>query len=604
MSGFFGMIRDDGEPFDPAAYQKFVERLSFRGSGATTVWTRPGSGLCYAAFHSPSRSTSENQPATLNSREWIVGDIRLDGKNELAAALDLSSREAQADCDNKLLLRAWQKWGPDCLPKIIGDFSFALWDGSENTLWCARDFIGARPFFYAMADGAFYLSNTLRALRGLPGVSSELDSVFIGDFLLAGYCADLSRTVYRDIHRLPPGYRLKCHREKLDVERFLTLPIEEPYLKRREEYLDAYLELLREAVADRLPQHPAALYLSGGLDSASVCAIAAELVKKQSRPNTLKAFTVSWRALFDDPEPHFATITAKHLGLAHEILEDPEVLPLEIPFAAPEPWGELFGGRAHKQCVRVAQYSTVVLAGDGGDDVLTGQAWPYLQNLRKRREWFQMIRTFGGFTLSHGRFPPLRGGFRARLRRVFRGEQPGGQFPNWISPELERKANLRQRFEELNRPALREHPIHPEGYAALQSGYWSGLLETEDAGWTGVALETRAPLLDLRLVRFLLRLPPVPWCVDKALVRKVMQHYLPKAIVKRPKTTLVRDPVEAAQTERGWRPEYRKSASAQVQSFVNWSSWYETLNPAKGLLSWDNLRPLSLEYWLKDIENE
>jgi asparagine synthase (glutamine-hydrolysing) len=605
MSGFFGVVRDSGESSDPAAFQTFAERLKFRGAGTTTIWTRPGSGLSYVAFHDLSQGRSATQPASLNSREWIVGDIRLDGKAELTAQLGLSSNEAPANSDGELLLRAWQKWGPDCLPKILGDYSFALWDNSENTLWCARDFIGARPFFYAIADGAFYFSNTLRALRGLPGISSKLDSVFIGDFLLAGYCSDLSRTVYRDIHRLPPAHRLEYSHGGVEIERFFSLPIEEPlHLKKPEDYLESYLELLRQAVADRSPRQATALYLSGGLDSTSVCAIAAELAQKQSRPNALKAFTVSWQPLFDDPEPHFAKIAVKHLGLAHEILEDPEVLPLEIPFPTPEPWGELFGGRAQKQTARVAEHSTVVLAGDGGDDVLTGQAWPYLQSLHKRGKWTQMIRSFGGFLLSHGRFPPLRGGFRSRLRRFFQREEPEERFPTWISPEFERKAALRERFRELNRPKLLEHPVHPDAYTALQSGYWSGFLENEDAGWTGVALETRAPLLDLRLLRFLLRLPPVPWCVDKELVRKVLRDYLPKAIVERPKTTLVRDPLEAAQTDRDWRPRRLANPSVQVQSFVNWSRWNETLMSAKGLLSWDNLRPLSLEYWFKDIENE
>jgi len=605
MSGFFGVVRDSGESSDPAAFQTFAERLKFRGAGTTTIWTRPGNGLCYVAFHNLSEGRSETHPASLDSHEWIVGDIRLDGQVELTAQLGRSSNQTQTNSDREMLLRAWQKWGPDCLPKILGDYSFALWDDSQNALWCARDFIGARPFFYAMAEGAFYFSNTLRALRGLPGISSKLDSVFIGDFLLAGYCSDLSRTVYRDIHRLPPAHRLKYSSGRVEIERFFSLPIEEPLqLKNPEDYLQAYLELLRQAVADRSPREATALYLSGGLDSASVCAIAAELAEKQSRPNTLKAFTVSWQALFDDPEPHFATRAAKHLGLAHEILEDPEVLPLEIPFPTPEPWGELFGGRAQKQCARIAKHSTVVLAGDGGDDVLTGQAWPYLQSLHKRGKWTQMIRSFGGFLLSHGRFPPLRGGFRSRLRRFLQREEPDEGFPTWISPEFERKAALRERFRELNRPKLHLHPVHPDAYTALQSSYWSGFLENEDAGWTGVALETRAPLLDLRLLRFLLRLPPVPWCVDKELVRKVLGDYLPEAIVRRPKTTLVRDPLEAAQTDRNWRPRCPPNPSAHVQSFVNWSSWNETLISAKGLLSWDNLRPLSLEYWFKDVENE
>jgi asparagine synthase (glutamine-hydrolysing) len=605
MSGFFGVVRDNAEPFDPAAFQLHAQRLSSRGPGTIATWTKPGNGLCFVATHSAAGGATEAQPVTLNSREWVVGDIRLDGKRELAAQLGSSRGELPDDADCKLLLQAWQKWGLDCLPRILGDYSLALWDAAENTLCCARDFVGARPFFYATANGTFYFSNTLRTLRSLPGISSELDPVFIGDFLLGGHCADLSRTVYRDIRRLPPAHRLKYHKGQLEVQRFLSLPIEEPlYLKRPEEYLEAYLELLRQAVTDRLPKGPTALYLSGGLDSGAVCAIAVELAKKQGRPGALKAFTVSWQELFDDPEPRFATITAKHLGLAHEVVQDPAVLPLEIPFSSPEPWGEVFGGRVQEQSALIAEYSGVILGGDGGDDVLVGQAWPYLRSLVERKEWARMARIFGGFLLSHGSFPPLRGGFRSRLRRFFPGGETVRQFPNWVSPELERRADLRQRFQELNRPKPQEHPTHPRAYAGLQNADWSGFLENEDAGWTGVALESRAPLLDLRLLRFLLRLPPVPWCVHKELAREGLKSYLPETITRRRKSTLVRDPLEAVQATRGWRPAHLETPSARIQSFVNWSSWYGTLNPAKGLLSWDNLNPFALEYWFKDIENE
>src|ERR1700680_1252007 len=133
MSGFFGVVRDSSESFDPAAFQTFAERLKFRGAGTTTIWNRPGSGLCYAAIHNVPEQTPEKLPASLNSREWMVGDIRLDGKMELTAQLGPSSQETQTNSDGEMLLRAWQKWGPDCLPKILGDYSFALWDDSKNT---------------------------------------------------------------------------------------------------------------------------------------------------------------------------------------------------------------------------------------------------------------------------------------------------------------------------------------------------------------------------------------------------------------------------------------------------------------------------------------
>ena len=269
----------------------------------------------------------------------------------------------------------------------------------------------------------------------------------------------------------------------------MKLPIEEPLqLKRPEEYVEAYRELLTQAVNDRLPDR-SALYLSGGLDSSSVSAVAARLAAERGHLQTLKAFTVSWEPLFSDEEALFAKMTTKQLGIAHEVLQDSDVLPYGKDAAefeaTPEPNHELFSGRAQKCFQGIAGFARVVLSGDGGDNVLTGLAWPYLMYMRKRGEWSGIVKRLGGYILSHGRMPPIRGGFRSKVRNWFHTNNESADYPHWLNGEFERRAQLKKRWLELKcQPQEQEHPVHPAAYASLHNGYWSRVLEEEDPGWT------------------------------------------------------------------------------------------------------------------------
>ena len=150
--------------------------------------------------------------------------------------------------------------------------------------------MGARPFFYAHAGGQIVFSNTLEALRLAPDVSAKLDIHFIGDFLLQSWCPDAERTAFLDIRRLPAGHALKYSNGELSVRRYATLPIEEPlFLKRREDYVEEFRDHLEQAIRDRLPAGPAGIFMSGGLDSTSVAAVAnkvqiAEALQIRSEP--------------------------------------------------------------------------------------------------------------------------------------------------------------------------------------------------------------------------------------------------------------------------------------------------------------------------------
>src|SRR5208282_4713366 len=498
MSGFAGVIYADGETPDAKLIERMAEALAFRGPDATQIWTSPGAGFCFTLLRTGPSPQAATQPYSLDGRVWLLGDVRLDGREELVRRLEQSGEKISAEAPNEeLILRAWREWAEKSFEVLIGDFAFALWDAEAKKLWCVRDLMGARPFFYAHAGGQFVFSNTLDIVRIAPEVSAELDRHFIGDFLLQSWCPDRERSAFLDVRRLPAGHALHCSNGKVSVRRYVTLAIEEPlFLKRREDYVEQFRSHLEQVVRDRLPAGPAGFFMSGGLDSTSVAATGGKVQAARGIRDSLHIYTVDYTPLFEDQEGAFATKVAEQLRIPIDILAGASSSPFsgweEAQLSTPEPCSEPFFALHVEHYRQVAQRARVVLSGDGGDDIMTGRAWPYLTYLLKRGRLATVAAAFGGYIVRHGRLPPLRAGIRTRLRRwMGRSEEELG-YPEWLEPGFERDLGLRDRWRELQQPVKVVHPLHPQGYAALTGAFLSSVFEVEDAGWTGVPVETRA----------------------------------------------------------------------------------------------------------------
>jgi asparagine synthase (glutamine-hydrolysing) len=609
MSGFAGIIQSDGGTPDAKVIERMAERLAFRGPDVTQIWMRPGAGFCFTLLRTGPSPQSESQPLSLDGRIWLLGDVRLDAREELVRKLEQLGGKIFVDVTNEeLILRAWQLWGEKSFEVLIGDFALAIWDAEAKQLWCARSLMGARPFFYAHAGGQLIFSNTLEAVRVDPAVSAKLDPHFIGDFLLLSWCPDPERTAFLDIRRLPAGHALKYSNHELSVRRFASLPIEDPlFLKRREDYVDEFRNLLERAVRDRLPAGAAGIFMSGGLDSTSVAAVAARVQDRRGIQDSLRAYTVDYNPLFEDEEGAFATKVAQHVGIPIDILAGASTPPFsgweEPLLSTPEPCSEPFFASHVEQYRQVAQRARVILSGDGGDDIMTGRAWPYLVYLFKRSRIVMMGAAFGGYMIRHGELPPLRAGIRASLQRWMGRAPEELGYPKWLEPGFERDMHLRERWRELQQPAKPMHPLHAEGYTGLAGAFWPAAFELEDAGVTSVPVESRAPLLDQRLLRFLLRVPPVPWCMDKELLRTAMHGLLPKEVRVRKKTPLQGDPLLLQAEKSGWKAVLSNGACEKLNNFVNCKMLNTTSRPALGLALWADLRPIALNYWLKSVEN-
>lgn len=613
MSGFAGIIRLGGTPEqiaeDECCAAKMARAIAFRGPDASQSWQDPCVHFSFSLLKTNPAAQAKAQPCSLDGRIWLLGDVRLDGRDDLIRRFaQRGEKLAGSVTDEELVLHTLHAFGEPGIAELDGDYSFVLWDAKKKVLTAFRDLTGSKPFFYFTKDGLICFSNTLDALCQAPGFEGKLDERFLADYLLVAWCPDPERTVYEQIRRLPPGFLLEFSDAGLVVRRVAQLPIEELLrYEREEDYVEQYREILHQAVRDRLGAETNAVFLSGGLDSTTVAAEANRICRTQDDGLRIIAQTIDYRPLFHDQEGEEARRVAEYLQVPIDLLHGGEHEPFsgwDAPgFPLPEPKHEPFQALHVEKYRRVAQSGArVVLSGDGGDDVLLGQAGPYLRNMLRHGRFVSAAIQLTRQIWNTGKLPVLGLGIRSGISARFGRKRSDKNLPMWLRSDFVERLNLRDRLRELQLKPHSEHPNHPWAYAMLTGSFWPNILEGEDAAWSGVPLEARAPLLDRRITRYLLRLPAIPWCMDKQLVRTAMMGRLPIETLSRPKSPLPEDPVLLHLRNKQWRPEVPKELSAEVCEIVD----RERLENCKLNQQTDEtlsfLRPVTFDRWLKRIE--
>jgi asparagine synthase (glutamine-hydrolysing) len=601
LSGFVALFQRNGAPLDPGLLQHLTASLSFRGPDGCDTWRSETVGLGHALLQIARTPPKSRQPATLDGR-WITGDIRLDRRNELRAELSRAGREVEASAsDAQLVLHAYAIWNDDCVKRLFGDFSFAIWDERQQRLFCARDHFGTRPFYYAVTSEFFLCSNTLECTRQHPAVSDELNDQAVADFLLFGLNCDRATTTFRDVQRLTAAHFLSVSAGHFRIQRYWSLPTDGRIrYKRNEDYVCDFLEKFRAAMLDRMTDlDRAGIFLSGGMDSGSIAAVATEIARDSG--TKLKGYTATYERLLGDREGYFAQQTADFLKIPVEVTSFDHLKPFEgwedDRYAFPEPVDDPVAHCTYEQFAAVAKDSRVVFYGEGIDNLMYFQLTPYLKDLARRGEWLTLLGAFGGFLWKQ----------RSRWHRVphrivrrFTPKSREPKLPAWLAPDLAACLDLKERLKCFDVPALSPgHPVLPIAHASFEIPHWALLFETCDAGATRQPVEMRHPFLDLRIVEYLLSLPPFPLFLHKKIERDAMIGKLPEPILKRPKTPLGRSPGLVA----------LKKASLTSLQHIRWSDDIaryvsrELLLKGAEMQYSDNenscIRPVCFNFWLK-----
>ena len=598
MSGLVAIVNRDGAPVAGEVLQRMVAVQAARGPDAQRVWL--GDGIALA--HTWLRTTDDPldpPPLTLDGQVWIVADVRLDHRDALVDALGVAAPPTAMGSDAALVLLGYRRWGEALLDRLRGDFAFVLWDARRRRLLCARDPFGVKPLYYAPTPQGVVVSNTLECVRLHPGLATAVDEQAIADFLLFGASLDPAATAFRAIRRLPAAHRL-LGPEPVSVRRYWSLPIDPEITYRHPaDYIEHFGALLTEAVGDRLRCRRAAVLMSGGLDSTSVAAIAAGAPAPQ-KPVEVRAHTVVSERLLPDPERRYAALAAAALGIPIEYrrLEDYAVYERwdRPEMRRPEPEADPLTAVQIDLLRDASAHSRVVLTGYGGDPAFRVPI-TYATSLLRRGRWGRLARETAQYARLCGRLPRISVARRVRhwLDRRNSGREAA---PAWLDPGLVARLDLPARVAAAAAAPVPEHPTRPLAYAMLTSPEWPTLLERYDAGVTGVPVDVRHPFFDVRLIRFLLSIPPLPWCYDKTIVRLAMRGRLPDAIRTRPKAVAAGDAVvallgrPAARWVDGFspRPELGLYVRRERVPLVHGRH-----DPAE---VWTNLRPLCLNYWL------
>ena len=599
-----GILHRDDAPVHGELLQSLVDFLAYRGPDSREIWLEGPVGLGHTMLRTTREAREERQPANLDARFWITADARLDGRAALLAELKQSRPKVTPELsDTELILQAYAAWGTACVERLGGDFSFAIWDAQNKQLFCARDHFGIKPFYYSQLENVFVFSNTLNCVRLHPDVPTELNEAAIGDFLLFGLNYDQATTSFREIQRLPPAHWLTISPAGLQIKKYWAPPTDGRirYAK-PEEYIEHFQELLQAAVADRLRTESVGVLLSGGLDSSSVAAVAREVTSKTDEGTEIRGFTSVYETLIPERDGEYARQTGQYLQIPIKFMpmdkvqlfegcEDPEL-------SWPEPLDDPLFANFFESCRIISADCRVLLSGEGVDNLMDFQMWPYADDLRRRGEWRRLLTELANYVWV--RPFPWRG-LRARFLGLIGKEPDKPVFPDWLAADFATRNNLLERWKEWGEhPKLtREHPILPEAHASLSLPQWSHMFELENGGVAHEPLEVRYPFLDLRIVNYLLALPPFPWFFEKMLLREAMAGRLPETVRMRPKTPLQSDPVVELYRRTGAELCEKIPWSREADRFVDRSAIATPQDMMTQERIGTTLRPHCLNIWLQ-----
>jgi len=491
------------------------------------------------AFLRTGRSGAEGpHRLTLDGNVWIAADARIDDRPRLLDQLRKHGCDVQTQAPHaELILHAYHAFRDDFLHHLIGDFAFALWDAPRERLICARDQFGVRPFHYSHIGGCLTFASTIEALLLMPEVSRTLDETAVADFLLLGTCTEAEQTIYQDIRCLAPATRMDVTRAGISLTKYWELSRgPEIRYRARRDYVSHFLEVFEPCVVDRLPDGPVALQLSGGMDSTTIAAVAADWGKKTG--NAVSAHHVSSRSIEPgDDEGHFARLTAAFLGIPMESQDvggtplfhrsDDPALRTDSPVAFPQI-------ALHDELMRNvrARGARVLLGGYGGDAVLS-PSHGYFASLWREGRIVKFTRELARHVINTG---TLRGAGLRELWPHNANETPSWKppQPDWIASPYAQQLRVDERWHTW----WSQHESTSDGFSHLRLPWIHRGFEGYEV--LDQPVVARHPFNDLRLIRYLSGLPNF-MLVDKHVLREAFRSCLPDDVLARPKTAAAGD---------------------------------------------------------------
>lgn len=559
MCGIAGFVNTTPNGNGTATIKRMTDAIAHRGPDARGFYEddRASIGHCRLSIIdlAGGRQPTPNETGDL----WIAYNGEAYNHAALRPALERAGHRYQSACDTETVLHAFEEYGEACLEHLQGMFSFVIWDKKAHRLFCARDRLGIKPFYYFWNGRVFVFASEIKAILQHPAVSPVFRESSLPEYLTFGF-TNGEETMFRGIHKLMPGHTL-C----LDVAAASPKPVIRQYWdippsgneehhsdKSDKDWIGETRQRLEETVRMHLMSDvPLGMFLSGGVDSSAIAA----LIKRMAA-GPVKTFSVGYaEAPFS--ELKYAAAVASHIGTDHhEVVIGMDEFFTALPkmvWHEDEPIAWPSSVALHFVSELAAREVRVVLTGEGSDEIFGGYSRYRLTRMNLRfLEWWKRLapsKLRGAVRREIATSSLLSRDIRRKLAHSFLGREETIQslyIDNFYAAftasergELLKNGNGEEYEMFLARWNSQEHEsLLRRMLYADQKTYLVELLMKQDQMSMASSIESRVPFLDHTFVEFAMRMPDrlkIRGKVQKYALKEAVSDLLPPGIVHRSK---------------------------------------------------------------------
>lgn len=542
MCGIAGIVAPNSHKYS-AVIKRMTDSIRHRGPDGEGLKKLDGCYLGHRRLSIVDIEGGQQPMASFNNQSWITFNGEIYGYQDIRDKLNRYT--FKSNCDTEVILALYHKYGEKFLSHLPGMFSFAIWDSKKQKLIAGRDRFGEKPFYYAWGrNGEFLFASEIKAI-----LATELVDTSINEEALSHYLQYLqvgsNRSIYNEIHVLPPAHQLTVHEGKLEIYRYWDLPATNPDIM-FEEAVDTFRSLFEKSVDKQLVADVrVGAFLSGGLDSTTV-------VYEASKENS-QLSTYAFGFGEDINELPYADSAAQAYDTRHQVLDAGDYNLPELMYRMAVVYDEPF---ADSSCIptyliskEAAKHEKVILTGDGADELLGGYDFWYHYLARVENDFHtKWINNLPETFIHRIKYSAHRLGWKKLEKKIAHF-----LFRNQFSHLVQLQRYIRQYFssaalERLGITYSTNSPLDKsiDDWDTLNTvlredltNYISAdiLVKTDRASMAN-SLELRAPFLDKDLTEFCISLPSkfkFDQEATKKLLRKSYQQHWPEVIKKRKK---------------------------------------------------------------------
>ncbi len=554
MCGICGIVyRNHERPVDRIIVKRMCDVISHRGPDDEGFYIHQNVGLGMRRLSIIDLVTGAQPIYNEDKTIAIVFNGEIYNHQELRRELESRGHAFKTHADTEVIVHAYEEYGTECPNKLNGMFGFAIWDQHKKRVFLARDRIGIKPLYYYVDHTRLVFGSELKSIMQIPDIPRAVEPKALDTFLTFEYIPS-PFSIFKNIFKLPPGHWASYQNGQINIQQYWSFNYKAAD-QSEHDFCDELRNILEDAVRIRLMSDvPLGAFLSGGLDSSTIVAMMTRNSSEQ-----VKSFSIG----FDESsynELPFARTIARHFDTEHyEEIITPDITRLteRILHQLDEPFGDFSVFPTLLVSEMARKYVTVVLSGDGGDELLGGYDTYLAQRVAQKYNRLPAFVRKCAIEPVINSLPPTekKKGLINKAKRFTEGTRlPDNlQHVRWMIflQQAEKELLYSNSFakslngydshgfiEEQFLNVTSDNPLDQQEYVDIKTYLVDNILVKVDRMSMAASLETRVPLLDHRFVEFAARIPAHMRIRDKKtkyILKKAMQGILPQSILDRGK---------------------------------------------------------------------